>query len=321
MAIYFQTPADLSIKSFLKQGVLPDMKDHIVLTGLRIKCIIGIFDWERKTKQDVVIDLKFPCNIRKAASNDNITDTMDYKKIAKTTIAFVEKSSYQLIETLAEKLADLLLRQFGLAEIELSVSKPGAVRGSQNVGIHIHRSLSGLHSDTLAFVSLGSNIHPELHLNRALKSIDENYTIEGLSHAYKTSPIGFTKQPFFWNMVVAFNDRGETVIQLMNWINSLEKKEGRVRTKNNLGPRTLDIDLILKGRLVKKQGKPQVPHPDIKKKAFVLYPLLEVSPNLIHPESGKTMIEIAAEFDNKGQNIKKLPQDTFLDFLPKPLIR
>ncbi len=297
------------------------MKDHIVLTGLKIKCIIGIFDWERKTKQDVVIDLKFPCDIRKAALKDNIVDTKDYKKIAKTAIAFVEKSSYQLIETLAEKLADLLLHQFGLAEIELSVSKPGAVRGSQNVGIHIHRSLSGSNFDDLTFLSLGSNIHPELHLYRALNSIDEKHPIKGLSHVYETSPIGFKRQPFFWNLVVVFNGQGETFGQLMSWINSLEKKEGRIRAKNALGPRTLDIDLILKGRLVKKQGKPQVPHPDIEKKAFVLFPILEVSPNLIHPVSGKTMIEIAAGFDNKGQNIKKLPHDTFPGFYPKSLLR
>ncbi|HJT23568.1 MAG TPA: dihydroneopterin aldolase, partial [bacterium] len=92
-------------------------QDYIVLTGLKVRCIIGIFDWERKRKQDVLIDLRFPCDIRKAARRDHINDTTDYKKIAKTTIAFVEKSKFQLIETLAEKLAGFLLENFPISEI------------------------------------------------------------------------------------------------------------------------------------------------------------------------------------------------------------
>src|SRR6267154_25309 len=91
-----------------KESLLPQPKDHIVLTGLKISCIIGIFEWERKQKQDVIIDLQFPCDARKSARMDNITDAVDYKKIAKTIIAFVENSKYQLVETLAERLAQLL---------------------------------------------------------------------------------------------------------------------------------------------------------------------------------------------------------------------
>lgn len=116
------------------------MPDKIFLEGLSIPCKIGIFEWERKIKQKIVADLEFPADIRKAARRDRIEDAADYKKIAKHTIGFVSKSEFFLIETLAEKLADSLLKTFRLSSIRLRVSKPGAIRGARNVGVEIFRS-------------------------------------------------------------------------------------------------------------------------------------------------------------------------------------
>ncbi len=115
------------------------MTDRIFLEALEIRCLIGIFEWERKTRQKVVIDLDFPAPIARAARRDRIEDAVDYKKIAKTIIRFVSDSRYHLIETLAEKLAALLLKEFSLKEVHLRVCKPGAIRGSRNVGVEIIR--------------------------------------------------------------------------------------------------------------------------------------------------------------------------------------
>ena len=115
------------------------MTDKIFIQALKVECIIGIFDWERKTPQRILIDLEFPADIRRAAATDHIDDTVDYKRIAKRMLEYVSKSSFQLIETLAEKLAALLLAEFGLRSVTLRVSKPGAVRGSKNVGVEITR--------------------------------------------------------------------------------------------------------------------------------------------------------------------------------------
>ena len=115
------------------------MSDKIYLEGLAVKCKIGIFDWERKIKQKIVIDLEISTDIRKAAKNDSIKDTIDYKRIAKHAITFITESEYYLIETLAERLAESILKDFGLKQIRLRVSKPGAIRGSKNVGIEILR--------------------------------------------------------------------------------------------------------------------------------------------------------------------------------------
>ena len=115
------------------------MTDKIFIQELKIPCLIGIFDWERKKKQIVSIHIELPASISKAAKSDNIRDAMDYKKIAKRTIDFVSKSKFFLIEALIENLATLLIKEFKLKEITLQIEKPGAIRGAKTVGIKITR--------------------------------------------------------------------------------------------------------------------------------------------------------------------------------------
>jgi dihydroneopterin aldolase/2-amino-4-hydroxy-6-hydroxymethyldihydropteridine diphosphokinase len=287
-------------------------KDYITLTGLKIKCIIGIFDWERKRKQDVVIDLKFICNIRKASRHDNIRDTINYKNIAKTTIQFVESSRFQLVETLAERLAALLLKQFHLRDLSLSVYKPGAIRGSQTVGVSIQRAHGPSENHWVVF-SLGSNIDPASHLAYALDKIDRKYGLVKVSHVYETSPVNLKKQPVFWNMVVAV-ETNDPPLKIKNWLKNLEKEGGRVRQGNPNGPRTLDVDLILWNEASLADRNFSIPHPDIAQKAFVLFPLTEIFPSLKHPKLGLSYLEMAAQFDDTRQKIKMLPPESLPSF-------
>ena len=115
------------------------MADKIFIRELKIPCLIGIFDWERKKKQIVSIDIEFSASISKAAKTDKIRDARDYKKIAKRTINFVSQSKFYLIEALIENLAALLLKEFELKEVTLQIEKPGAIRGARTVGIRITR--------------------------------------------------------------------------------------------------------------------------------------------------------------------------------------
>jgi dihydroneopterin aldolase len=114
--------------------------DIIFLRGLEIETTIGIYDWERKIKQVVVIDLEMATDIRKAASTDSIENTIDYKTISKNIIAFVEASQFLLVETLAEKIADIVLVASNTCWLRLSVNKKGAIRGALDVGVIIERS-------------------------------------------------------------------------------------------------------------------------------------------------------------------------------------
>lgn len=113
--------------------------DHIFLRGLAIETTIGFFEWERHVKQTVVIDLELPVDCARAAATDSVEDTTDYKAIAKRTIAYVGAAEFKLVETLAHKLAMLLLEEFDLPWIRLSLNKPGAIRGSRDVGVQIER--------------------------------------------------------------------------------------------------------------------------------------------------------------------------------------
>ena len=116
------------------------MSDKIFVDDLEIEAIIGIFDWEREVKQLIRISYEVEVDIKKAFKSDNIEDTFDYKNTSKKIIKFVEKSSFQLIEALAEKISKIILQDEKVLNLSQSVSKPGALRGSKEVGLTIFRS-------------------------------------------------------------------------------------------------------------------------------------------------------------------------------------
>ena len=119
------------------------MADKIFIHGLEISCIIGTLPRERKKKQRIVIDLEFPAPVKRAARRDDLRNTLNYQKIAGRATAFVSKSRFYLLETLAERLARALLREFKLKHILLRVSKPDAIRNAKNTGVLISRGKNG----------------------------------------------------------------------------------------------------------------------------------------------------------------------------------
>lgn len=113
--------------------------DIIYIHELEIETVIGIYDWERKQKQIVSIDLEMATDIRSSAEIDSIERALDYKAIAKRVIDFVEGSKFFLVETLAEQISHLVLSEFDVPWLKLRLGKPGAVRGSRDVGVIIER--------------------------------------------------------------------------------------------------------------------------------------------------------------------------------------
>lgn len=114
-------------------------QDTIFLRDLRIETVVGIWDWERKIKQTVSIDLEMGTDIRRAAASDSIEDTLNYKQVSKRIQSFVGESSFQLVETMAENIAAIILDEFDVPWTTVSVNKPGAIRGARDVGVRIHR--------------------------------------------------------------------------------------------------------------------------------------------------------------------------------------
>ena len=114
--------------------------DKIFITALRAETIIGIYDWEKATRQRVTVDLELDTDIRRAAQTDDIADTLNYKSISKRLVRYIEDSRYELVETLAEKLAKLLVDEFAVSRVALTLHKPGALSDADDVGLKIVRT-------------------------------------------------------------------------------------------------------------------------------------------------------------------------------------
>jgi dihydroneopterin aldolase len=113
--------------------------DIVYIRALRIDAVIGIYEWERHTRQMLVFDLEMGADIARAAATDRIEDTLDYKAVAKRLIRFVEASEFGLVETLAERCAQIVREEFGVPWVRLTINKAGAVRGADAVGVVIER--------------------------------------------------------------------------------------------------------------------------------------------------------------------------------------
>jgi dihydroneopterin aldolase len=113
--------------------------DTVYIEGLRADAMIGVYEWERTVRQTLVLDLELAADNRRAAGRDRVEDALDYAAVAGRVLAFVEGSDFRLIETLAEQVAELVMREFGVAWLRLRVSKPGAVMQARTVGVAIER--------------------------------------------------------------------------------------------------------------------------------------------------------------------------------------
>ncbi len=118
-----------------------EMDDIVFIASLKAKTVIGIYAWERKIRQEVVADIEMKTNIRAASASDDINNTLNYKEISKRVQLFIEESQFKLIETLAERMAMLILSECGARHVRIKLTKKGAVRGAEGVGVVIERTI------------------------------------------------------------------------------------------------------------------------------------------------------------------------------------
>ncbi len=116
------------------------MTDKVFIEALEIETLIGIYDWERRIRQSLLFDIEMAFDNRTPAASDDIADTLNYKAVSKRLIEYVSASSFGLVETLAERCAEIILTEFAVSHVRLKLSKPGAVRGARAVGVIIERS-------------------------------------------------------------------------------------------------------------------------------------------------------------------------------------
>ena len=113
--------------------------DIVYIRDLKIETVIGVYDWEREIKQTISLDLDMATDIRKSAASDNIEDTLDYKAVSKRLQGFVEQSDFQLVETLAERVCEIICAEFAVPWVRLCVNKRGALSNAGDVGVIIER--------------------------------------------------------------------------------------------------------------------------------------------------------------------------------------
>ncbi len=122
--------------------------DIVFIQGLKIDTVIGIYDWERKIRQDIILDIKMSVDTKVASTTDHIDQALDYKAVSKRLIEFVQSSEFQLVETLAEKITQIIIKEFGVAKVKLTLNKGEALTGAQGVGVIIERARSNYKAPT-----------------------------------------------------------------------------------------------------------------------------------------------------------------------------
>lgn len=207
--------------------------------NLRLRAYIGFIDWETEKLQDIIISYSFKYDTALASQTDDVQNAVDYKKITKEIIDFVDNKSFHLIETLAERIYALIqTTSAALQDIIVKVEKPHALRFADNVMVQI----DGKDRYNTAIIALGSNINSEENFNKALNYLQQFGFIMQRSEFIKTKPLKFEDQPEFLNGAVLFHTK-KSLSELKMHLKQIEALLGRVRTENKNAPREIDLDV------------------------------------------------------------------------------
>ena len=235
----------------------------------------------------------------KAGQTDELTASIHYGEVSAFIDRYLKEHTFQLLEKVAESLAEeLLLQTKGLQKIRLEIKKPWAPVGLplETVSVEIEREWH------TAYIALGSNIgDSEAYLKEAIDKLDHLPTsrVEKVSSFLVTAPYGVTDQPDFLNGCLKL----QTLLypeELLRELNRIEQEAGRERIIH-WGPRTLDLDIIFYDDLICEEDDLCIPHIEMHKRSFVLKPLEEIAPYKRHPVTGKTVREMLGELENAGQ--------------------
>ena len=212
----------------------------IKVENLRLRAFIGFMEWETEKLQDLVISYSFKYDNTLASETDDIQHAIDYKKITKEIIDFVDQKSFNLIETVAENIYNHLQNTSAkLQEINVRVEKPHALRFADNVMIQIE----GKDRYQSVIVALGSNINAEENFEKALTHLQHFGFIMQRTAFITTKPLKFESQPDFLNGAVLLHTQ-KSLSELKMHLNQIEALLGRVRTENKNAPREIDLDVI-----------------------------------------------------------------------------
>ncbi len=259
--------------------------DRIIIKDLLIRGIIGISERERAQRQDILVNIVLYGDIHPAGKSDNINDCINYRTVAKKTIAYVERSARYTVEALASDIARFCLEEPGVAGVQVRVEKPGAVRFAQSVGVEIERfRTEGETAMHQGYISLGSNLNPRENILEAMKRLRQAVTVNTFSTIWETEAVGTTGPRFLnaaaWISTPLAVDGLKAAV-----LGKIEQELGRVRTSDKNAPRTIDLDIIVYDE--------QVLDLNLWKRDFLAIPIAELRPDLEVPGEGITLNQVA----------------------------
>lgn len=273
--------------------------DIIRIDNLEVYAYHGVYDEEKEKGQYFYVNAELYTNTRKAGMNDDLDASTNYGTVCDFIHDFMTKHIYDLIETVAEQLAQALLLEFKLVKsVLLEIRKPHAPieKEFESVSVEIER---GWHE---AFVAFGSNLgDKEKFIDEAIEALSNlpQINIVAISDKIVTEPYGNVEQDVFLNGVMKI----ETLLpadELLQILQKVEEHAGRER-KIHWGPRTLDLDIIFYDDDIISEDDLIVPHPDMKNRDFVLKPLMQIAPYKLHPVYRKTISDMYVELMAKKQ--------------------
>lgn len=265
--------------------------DEIRIEDLKVYAYHGVYAEENETGQDFYVNAVLYTDTREAGRQDALALSTNYGEVCHFINDFLKLHTFKLIETVAERTAEEMLRHFPLIrELDLEIRKPQAPIGLpfSSVSVKIRR---GWHR---VYAAVGSNMGDRhAYIREALNGIKENKNIKNVrsSKLIETKPYGEVKeQEDFVNGMLEF-DTLLTPEELLDFLHELEQKAKRER-KIHWGPRTLDLDIIFYDDLVMDSENLVIPHPDMQNREFVLEPLCELAPYKRHPLLNRTVTEL-----------------------------
>lgn len=264
----------------------------IKINGIEAKAIIGCYDYERGSPQELLIDVIAHLYTHNWIKQDKIDITVDYDEICDYIVSIVSNTEFLLLESLTQFVTKSILDKFPLIQnIELNVTKL-AICGIKAREIKIGFKKSRKFKVALA---IGSNAEflPQQQLITAIEILGEYIDNIKIGGFYETKPVGYVEQKNFYNTAIT----GYTTLkpeELLGKIKSIEKLMGKTEIVLN-GPRIIDIDLILFDNLIYQHNFLQIPHKSAHIRDFVLYPLADIAPSWVHPVLNKTIADLAKE--------------------------
>lgn len=273
--------------------------DEIIIENLQVYAHHGVYQEENDNGQNFYVNAVLYTNTAKAGKDDNLELTTDYGKVCRFIHKLISENVYNLIETVAEKTAEAVLTEFPLIEgITLEIRKPEAPIGLefQSVSVKITRVWH------MACLALGSNIgDKQKYIMDAIDAIeqDEKCRLVKTSDFVRSTAYGEVEQEEFLNGAVMVKTL-YTPEELLKKLHEIEQAAGRKRDIH-WGPRTLDLDIIFYDDLIMHTDDLIIPHVDMQNRDFVLKPLSQLVPYVIHPVFGKTVMQLYEELQAAGE--------------------